>query len=176
MKYNISIILPKNICKYAVSISNQLSKDGGVFVLGKEVNFPHITIAHFECSNQIIIEAIIDSMQKNAQKNNHFNIIQDKYDIYKNEWIFVSFMLNNKLQKLEKCMIDILKKNDCEKTSKYFSEFPAHITFSRKNAGDVIDIDELLKYDFSFEVNKLGLFELGEHGTNKKLLKSVILQ
>jgi len=41
---------------------------------------------------------------------------------------------------------------------------------------DVFDIGILPKYDFSFTVDKIGIFELGEHGINKRLLKEFKLQ
>ena len=63
-----------------------------------------------------------------------------------------------------------------DKTSKYFNNFPAHLTFSRMSVNDIFDASVLPKYDFSFTVDKIGIFELGEHGTNKKLLKEFKLQ
>ncbi len=176
MKYNIAIIPPEDICNRAISISQNLFEYGGIFKLGKKINFPHVTIGHLECSDEIFLGSIINNTQKITKQINKFDIVQDKYDIYKNEWVFVSFMLSNALRDVEQQIKNILMINNIEKTSKDFDDFPAHITFSRMSIDDVFDIGILPKYDFSFTVDKIGIFELGEHGINKRLLKEFKLQ
>lgn len=91
MKFNIAIIPPNNICNKAITISEDLYKKGGKFVLGKKTNFSHITLSRF-------------------------------------------------------------------------------------NNSEDFDIETLSKQGFSFIVDKIGIFEFGEHGTNKKSLKEFELQ
>jgi len=158
-------------------VSEGLYKRGGKFVLGYKVNTTHITIAHFECFNKISLKNVIEKVEMQTNYLQAFNINQDNYRI-NDGWVNMAFELNKELLSLYDRVFDILKKNNCVKTSNDWrkeDKLP-HITFSRFNDSEVFDIETLSKQDFSFTVDKIGIFELGEHGTNKKLLKECELQ
>ena len=175
MKYNIAIIPPKNISSKSIELSEELYKSGGKFKLGNQTNFPHITIAHFDCfeerKRRIVIDQFIDKIS--AMKS--FFIKQDKYRD-NDGWIDISFKLKNDILLVYNDVCHILQKNNCVKTSDNWIDNSPHITLSRLNKDKNFNIKTLPKYDFSFIVNEIGFFELGEHGTNKRLLKKFELK
>lgn len=173
MKYNIAIIPPKNVCDNSILLSEIVVKNGGVFSLGDKINFPHISVAQFKCDDDNNLNNIVKDVFNVTRKTNSFKITQDKYHAYKDEWIFVSFLLNESLQELENKFINVLDDNCCKKTSRDFSEFPAHITFSRIINNNNFNVNSLPKKKFSFVINEIGIFECDDNdGTSKKLLKS----
>ena len=175
MKYNIAIRLPQDIHNKAIEFSNIVAQNGGIFVLGTQNNFPHITIAHFECDDENI-EEIISDVKKITDMLQIFDIKSNKYRA-SNGWIDVSFQLQKDLTMLYGNIVNILRKYNCKITSNDWRQKNApHITFSKMSKNDIFDINMLPKYNFSFTVNRIELFERGEHGTNKRLLKEFKLQ
>ncbi len=175
MKYNIAIIPPDNICKKSISVSEMLHKRGGKFLLGNKTNFAHITFAHFECFDVKTLSNIVDDFEQWINKRSPFNIEQYKYRL-NDGWIDISFEIGEELLLIYKTVFDILQKNNCQKTSDNWDDNLPHITLSKLEDDTNFNIETLPKYDFSFNVDRIGIFELGGYGTNKKLLKYFILE
>ena len=170
MKYNIAIIPPDILCDKVISISQELYKRGGQFILGNQVNFAHITIAHFECHDDNILKSVIDDSILQLDKAHAFDIEQDEYRMNEG-WVDISFQKNGEILALYEIMLNILQEHNCQKTSDDWEGNSPHLTLSRFVNSKDFDIVTLPKYNFSFRVEKIGIFELGEHGVNKKLLR-----
>jgi len=175
MKYNIAIIPPDTLCDQVISISQELYKMGGQFVLGNQVNFAHITIAHFECYDENVLERIIDENVSQLDKIHAFNIKQDEYRM-NNGWVDISFQKISEILSLYEIVLNTLQKYNCKKTSDDWECNAPHLTLSKFANSKDFDIATLPKHDFSFIVEEIGIFELGEYGTNKKLVKEFKLQ
>jgi len=176
MKYNFAIILSKEINDKCVSISRDLYvKNNGLFELGNDENFAHITVAHFECDDISNLENVVEQFEELLSQQNSFDLIQDGYRL-NNGWLDVSFIISERLQKLYEGVLVLLDNNNCTKTSDDWKKNPPHITLTKFEGDTIFDINELPKYDFSFTISELGVFELGEYGTNKKLLKQFYIK
>ena len=171
MKYNIAIDLPEEIRDKAIEMSQLVIKNGGTFVLGTQNNFPHISIAHFECDDEKNIPKIIEDIKKVTNALQMFGVKSDKYRV-SNGWVDVSFCMQEELIFLYEQVSGILDKYGCKVTSDDWRYKNApHITFSRMLDGEQFNLSVLPECDFSFEVSVISLFERGEHGVNKKSLK-----
>ncbi len=175
MKCNIAISLPDDIRDKAIKMSTLVAKNGGIFILGTQNNFPHITIAHFECYSVKDLDNVVRELEVTLNNIRSFDVNQFKHRI-NSGWVDVSFKLNKNILSVYEAVLQILKRNNCTKTSDDWNNNLPHITFSKFDSSEDFDIEALPKYDFSFIVDRIGVFELGDYGTNKKLLKQFSLK
>ncbi len=175
MKYNIAISLPDDVRDRAIEMSTLVAKNGGIFVLGTQNNFPHITIAHFECSSAKDFDNVVQELEVELSNIQPFDISQSGYRI-NSGWVDTSFKLDENILSIYEAVLKILKRNNCTKTSDDWDNNLPHITFSKFDSNGDLNIETLPKHDFSFIVDRIGVFELGDYGTNKKLLKEFSLR
>lgn len=174
MKYNIAIVPSKRIEELSIAISKRLYNRSGEFYLGSTMNFPHITIAHFKCGGMDALQDVINGCEVHIGTMAPFDLIQNQYRA-QNGWIDMSFEISGQLLNMYNVALQILLDNKCEKTSDDWSDNAPHITLSRFKDNIDIDLRMLPQSDFSFTVKKIGIFEIGEHGTNTKMTKQFIL-
>ena len=175
MKYNIAISLPDDIRDKAIEMSALIVKNGGIFALSTQDNFPHMTITHFKCSSAEGLDNVVRELEVGLTNVQTFDINQFKYRM-NSGWVDVSFKLDKNILSIYDMVLTNLQKNNCTKTSSNWDDNLPHITFSKFDSSKDFNIETLPKYDFSFIVDRIGVFELGEHGTNKKLLKQFSLR
>ena len=169
MKYNIALIPSLDVEKKAVEISKVISRHGGVFTLGEE-NKAHITIAHFNCDDPTILMSIMMDVKSILHPCSDITLTQENYR-EKDGWIDVVYEETLQMTELYRAICVILNKYDCEKTSQAWSENPPHLTFSRIIKKEIVcDLSQLPVHDLSFSSRSIGLYTLGEHGTNNTLL------
>jgi 2'-5' RNA ligase len=175
MKYNLSIIPPRSVCKKAIAISEKIDNVGSYFMLGEKENFPHITIAHFLCNEDSSLSEIIKDIEKKFVHLCHFDIKSCDYRMSEG-WIDVTFFVNAELQNIYDIILEILTMNNCVRTSDDWNVNSPHMTFSRIDVDQELAFNQLPFFDFSFTVHEIGLFVLGKNGTNKKILHKFKLQ
>lgn len=192
--YNIAIIPPNDISRKAIRVSRSFKKTEVFFTLDGKRYFPHITLYMAEFPNKNIskVKKILDLISSNIRS---FKVVSNRYR-HENGWVHVNFKKNSSLMTLQNEIIlktnplraGLLMENDRGKfyaaptsikknlkkygfSNAFYKFTPPHITFSRLKRPDSKSIKKLKKYDFSFNVSKIGIFEKEEHGTCRKLVR-----
>jgi len=196
-KYNIAIIPPENIRELAREVSSQFTQNA-YFTLNDGDIIPHLSLYHIPLARNSVDEANA-VLEKTIQKFSSFEITGKEYYSHLGGWVGISYEKSARVISLEERVLDILEDLWCRefahenedvggekgKNIQKFgwvdagSRFFPHITLSRlKNENDRSAKQSLEKYiisHWSFSVERVGLFELGEHGTCTKLLKTFYL-
>lgn len=192
-RYNFAIIPPKGISEKAIGMSKEIANHGSLFVLDGIGLFPHVSLYHVGFDPQNLPE-IIQRTAEALKTARPFRLISDSYRAVEGVWIDVSYEKSDDIMRLHTAIIDATKdlrfgkgkENDCENFrdlseerknnllacgwSEAFGLFSPHLTFSklREKHGEILQI--LPQEDFSFLVDRIGLFELGDYGTCTKLI------
>lgn len=192
--FNVIIYPPADISKRAISISKKLKKKKGLFVLDSKKYFPHITIymTEFPVKN---VPKIRKMLREFATKTKPFRINSLKYRQNSDGYIDVDYRKSKNIKELQKKIIALLNPlregllrpkdkariSALSKTQQrnikrygYWSmdaEFFPHLTFTKLEKFNKLALSGINKLDFSFDVNKLGLFYLGDYGTCRKLIE-----
>lgn len=192
--FNIVIYPPADISKKAISVSKKLKKKGGLFVLDGKKYFPHLTIymTEFPIKNVPKIRKILRNF---AAKTKSFRATSLKYRQSADGYIDVDYKKSKEIRELQKKIIAFLnplregllrpkdeaRMSELGKAQKrnirrygYRSvgaEFFPHLTFTKLEKFDKSALSKIGKSNFSFEVDKIGLFYLGDYGTCRKLIE-----
>lgn len=190
--FNIVIIPPKQISNKAAAISKKFKRQGCLFVLDKQ-HSPHITLymTEFPLKN---IPAVKNSLQQITSAIKPFRIKSSNYR-QNSGYIDISYQKSKSVKNLQKKIIAILnllregcvKAGDKAKTNRLSAlqnknvelygyrdvgqNFFPHLTFTKLKNNDGSALNKIKKQDFSFKVNKIGLFYLGQYGTCRKLVE-----
>ncbi len=192
--FNIVIYPPVDISKKAISISKKLEEKGGLFVLNGKKYFPHITVymAEFPVKN---IPKIRKMLRDFAVKTKPFRITSSKYRQVEDGYIDVSYKKSKDIEELQKKIIALLnhlregllrlkdeaRMNEYNKAQQHNiklygyrsvgEEFFPHLTFTKLEKFDKSAFLNIGKLNFSFKVDKIGFFHLGDYGTCHKLIE-----
>ncbi len=196
-RLNIAFKVPGDVAKYCIELSKELSKYGDThFVLDGTNYFPHITIysPEFPISN---INNLYKKLEMIKADSISFKFCQK---VAGEGYVGVEFSSSKSIKDLHKKIVNMAnplreghiiakyKRSNylCKCTNKqirYINEYgyprvmdlyKPHLSILRFKDEDlakkvlkklIIDIDE-------FEINELGVYEMGKHGTCVKLCKS----
>ncbi len=174
MKYNLSFTVSSDVCMKAIEVSKSLVAYGGRFTLGMEENFPHITIAHFQCDADDVLHHVIQECMHSFSGVGVFRMQSTCYRNTKG-WVDVAFAIDKQAQRIYSQSQKILQKHHCVKTSDSWKKNSPHITLSRIDENAHYDIAQLPDIDYSFVVQEITVSLLGENGTNKNILSRIAL-
>ena len=192
--FNIAIYPSKDISKKAIKVSKKLKSKGGLFILDDKNYFPHVSVymTEFPLKNLPKIKKLL---QKIASETEPFQIISLRYRQNKGGYVDVVFRRSLRIKKFQEEIVKVLnpmrEKLIRERTKMSFpgmnkaqqkniklygyhsvgSEFYPHLTFTRLEKFDKPALSVISKANFSFEVGKIALFYLGDHGTCNKLVE-----
>lgn len=192
--FNIVIYPPKDIFQKATSVSRRLKRKGGLFVLDAKNYFPHITLymTEFPLKNVLRIRKLLKQLTSEIKP---FSIKSLNYRQIEDGYIDVNYRRSKNIRELQKKIIALLnplrerfirKKDGArmrelskaqQKNIKLYgyrsvgSEFYPHLTFTKLEKFDQSALAGIDKLDFSFKVDKIGFFYLGDYGTCHKLIE-----
>ncbi len=192
--FNIVIYPPAEVSKRAIIVSKELKKKNSLYVLDDKNYFPHITLymAAFPLKN---IRKVKELLKQFAPKIKSFKITSSKYRQNIDGYIDVVYKKSKNINELQKKIINLLNplregqmiENDEVQISemtkaeqnnlKFYGfrriggHFFPHLTFSKLEKFDKSALSYIDKLNFSFKVNKIGFFYLGDYGTCRKLIE-----
>lgn len=197
-RYNIATIPPDEVGNRAIRMSEKIAEYGSFFVLDGEALHPHISLYHIGFDAKDIPEVIVRVSDALAGIK-PFDLKQGPYRAGNSGWIDVGYEKDAAIIDLHASVIAAAKELRAEKGkemerddweglsearrqnllfcgwSEAFDLFAPHLTFSRLKESDEGILDRLPADDFSFLVDRIGLFELGEHGVCTKLIHEFVL-
>ncbi len=192
--FNIVIYPPKEVLQKTMTVSKKLKKKKGLFVLDGKNYFPHITIymTQFPVKNVQKVRKILRDL---TAKTKPFCVTSLKYRQSGDGYIDVDYKKSKEIKDLQKKMIaflnplregllrpeDEVSMSGLDKAQrrniKHYgyrsvgTEFFPHITFTKLEKFDKSALSKIEKLNFSFDVDKIGFFYLGEYGTCCKLIE-----
>ena len=192
--FNIVIYPSADVSQEAVTVSKKLEKNGGLFVLNGKNYFPHITIymTEFPVKN---IPKIRKTLREFAAKTKPFHVTSLKYRQSKEGYIDVEYRKSKEMKNLQKKIVSLLnpwregllrpkdraRMSEVSKTQQrnimrygyrcVGAEFFPHLTFTKLKKFDKSALVKIEKLNFSFEIERIGLFYLGDYGTCRKLIE-----
>ena len=192
--FNVAVCPPPEISQKAVNVSEKLKKKGGLFVLDGKNYFPHITIymAQFPMHNVPNMRRILGEC---ALKTKPFRVSASRYRQSSDGWIDVVYRQSKNIKAFQKNIIaclnplreGLLLPRDEARMSKFGrteqrnikrygyrsigAEFFPHLTFTKLEKFDVSAFPSIGKSVFSFEVDRISLFCLGDYGTCRKVVE-----
>ena len=192
--FNIAIYPPTEISKKAIGVSKKLKNKKGLFVLDGKNYFPHITLymTEFPLKNMTKVRKLLKQF---AAKTKPFEISSSKYRQNIDGYIDVDYKRSKNISELQKKIIKLLnplredqmrdkdKARISEMTKaeqknlklygyrRVGDKFFPHLTFSKLEKFDKSALSNINKSNFSFKVDKIGFFYLGDYGTCRKLIE-----
>jgi len=192
--FNVAIYPPAEISKRVIAISKKLKNKNGLFVLDGKNYFPHITLymTEFPLKNMVKIKKLLKQF---AVKTKPFEISSSKYRQNTDGYIDIDYKKSKNINEFQKKIIKLLnplregqiREKDKARISEmtkaeqknlklygYRSvgdKFFPHLTFSKLEKFDKSALLNIDKSNFSFKVNKIGFFYLGDYGTCHKLIE-----
>jgi len=192
--FNIVIYPTAEISKRAIIVSKKLKNKNGLFTLDGKNYFPHITLymTEFPLKNMTKVRKLLKQL---AAKTKPFEISSSKYRQNIDGYIDVDYKKSKNINELQKKIIKLLNPLSegqmREKDKARISEmtkveqknlklygyrsvgdnFFPHLTFTKLEKFDKSALSNIDKSNFSFKVNKIGFFYLGNYGTCRKLIE-----
>ena len=192
--FNIVICPPPEISKKAIRISKKLKNKKGLFVLDGKNYFPHITLymTEFPLRNMTKVRKLLKQF---AAKTKPFEINSSKYRQNIDGYIDVDYKRSKNINELQKKIVKLLnplregqmREKDKARMSEMTKaeqknlklygyrnvgdKFFPHLTFSKLEKFDKSALSNIDKSNFSFKVDKIGFFYLGDYGTCRKLIE-----
>lgn len=197
-KYNIAIIPPEGIAKQAMMMSEHISTEGTYFVLDGTSLYPHISLYHVVLDDEHLSE-IVQAVTDAVSSIQSFPLKSGPYRAVADEWIDVSYEREEGIMVLHEVVIgavasrragkelemnradwetlDVVARQNLERCgwTDAFEHYAPHLTFARLRSQDASILTRLPIMDYSFSVQAIGLYELGDHGTCTKLLHTFSL-
>ena len=193
--YNIAIYPPKEIRREAVSLSNNLARRGGLFTLDDKNIFPHVSIYMLELPIDNL-EKVIFKLATICKGTKSMSAASEGIRENPDGFIDIPYVCSKELSGFQKNVIEqidplregLIREKDkarlatvgeAERTNileygyRYVgAEYVPHLSVSKlpEYKEDVLKGAES-GYNFSFSINQIGIFELGDHGTCKKIVK-----
>lgn len=192
-RYDIVVIPPKEIAEQAIAHSRTLASLGSLFVLDGVTCHPHISLYHvpFEEVNLSVVTEILEKLTLSTEP---FILNQGTYYPDQGVWVGVRYVADQAILNLHTTVIamtrdyrviedDIRYKANWTEMSPQkrknimecgwsdaFTSYSPHMSFTKLKQPCADILAHLPQRDFSFLVNHIGLFELGENGTCIRLV------
>lgn len=197
--FSVAVYPPKAISQKAISLSKTLTKRGSLFTLDGVNYFPHITVYHTQFPLRNIVK-VKQLLRQFAAKTKSFRASSLWYRQVEDGYIDVSYRRTKTFKALQRNVIKLLNplregvirpidkkllsqfsKSERNNIRRYGyrrvgRNFFPHLTFTKFLHHQNDAFFWLKHQDFSFDVNKIGLFGLGDHGTCRKLIETFTLE
>ncbi|OFY63295.1 MAG: hypothetical protein A3H98_11280 [Bacteroidetes bacterium RIFCSPLOWO2_02_FULL_36_8] len=190
---NIVICPPRSVCKKAITISNKLTRQGGLFALNENICHPHISIymSEFPLKNLRKIRKLLEQISSEVKP---FEIRSSIHSQKMDGYVYMNYHKTRDIRELQKKVInllnplreglirekDMVKMPDLnnaqhENIMRYGyrnvgSQFDPHLTFTKLEKSTRGYLSEFKDIDLSFNITEIGLFYQGDHGTCRKLI------
>lgn len=192
-RYDIAIIPPSSIAQQAISMSQELQPFGAFFVLDDKIYRPHISLYHVPLTEKVL-STVIQILAKIAAQTKPFFLGQDTYYPDQGVWIGVRYIADKAILDLHTTVIAAIKEYRAEQDdirylerwpelsparrknieecgwSDAFAYYSPHISFTKLKQPQADVLAHLPHRDFSFFAERIGLYELGKHGTCVELV------
>lgn len=198
-KYNVAIIPPEAVRERAIEMSEWIAAEGSQFVLDGEGLHPHVTLYHVALESDRV-PLVITALSAGLESVRPFFLRQGPYRAVEDEWIDASYDRDEPIMRLHTSVIeavaelranqetekdreDFASLSDDERGSLSrsgwigaFESYVPHLTFARLKEKDASIISKLPFEDFGFYADRIGLYEMGEHGTCTRLVHEFTLK
>lgn len=191
----IVIYPPSDISERAIVVSKKLKNEHSLFVLDGKKYWPHITLymTEFPLKNVAEIKKLLKQF---SIKTKPFNIHALGYRQNNDGYVDVEYKKSKVLSELQTKIITLLnplreglmREKDKARISNiskseqkdlenygYRSigvKYVPHLTLTRFSKIDQLVLPNNNETDFSFQVRKIGLFYVGDHGSCRELIES----
>jgi 2'-5' RNA ligase len=197
LQLNIAFRIPENVAKVAMELSREIAeKEDAYFVLDGVEYFPHITNYNIEIPEKNL-EKLIEAVGKLAKEFSSVEFIFDDNIMADTGWIAPYFERTQRLKDIHEGFIgalNILRENHIREKFMKSNEFSSdeeqenvvkfghpwvmglyepHLTITRLKDNDIAEkVSKELDWKIEkFQVDSIGIFVSGEHGTCRKLIK-----
>lgn len=196
--YNIAIIPSAAAAEAAIAASRFLEGAGSLFTLDGKKAFPHVSLYHVILPEEALPE-VIQSLEAIFSETVSFPLTQAAYGAGEGIWVHVCyqkdvpiFLLHQRVLGAASAYRDRgtglvddgeIRQEDWQGLpperqsnleacgwSEAYDLYLPHMTFGRLAAPNAGIINALPPHEFSFQAERVGLYELGEYGTCTKLL------
>ncbi len=192
-RYDIVIMPPPVIAEQAVATSQALAPLGTFFVLDDVHHHPHISLYHVPLTESALA-LVIAKLRALASVTAPFLLKQETYYPDQGVWVGVRYASDQAILNLHTAVIAAAKDyrvieddarykarwaeldpkrrqhiQDCGWPDAYTSYFP-HISFTKLREPRADIYAHLAQPEFSFLADRVGIYELGEHGTATTLV------
>ena len=192
-RYDIVIIPPQEIAEQAIALSQALQPLGTFFVLDGQQFHPHLSLYHIPLE-ETSPASVTAALEKLAAMIEPFTLTQDTYYPDQGVWIGVRYVADKPVLDLHTNVIDATKEyRVIEDDTRYkarwsemsqkerenlkacgwahaYTLYSPHLTFTRLRQPYADVLAHLPQREFSFRVDHIGLYELGENGTCVRLI------
>ncbi|MBP9728061.1 MAG: hypothetical protein KBD27_01655 [Candidatus Moranbacteria bacterium] len=192
-RYDIVIIPPPDIREQTVALSRALVPLGTFFVVDDVTIHPHISLYHVPLTESNVTP-VIEALGKIVQSTTPFLLRQDTYYPDQGVWVGLRYMADKPVLDLHTTIIDAIKayrviEDDARYKARWaeldpkertnlaecgwahaYTHYSPHITFTKLKEPRANILDHLPQQEFSFFVDHIGLYELGDHGTATRLI------
>ncbi|MBI4133568.1 2'-5' RNA ligase family protein [Candidatus Uhrbacteria bacterium] len=193
--FNIALYPPADISRRAIAVSRTLKERGGLFALDGERCVPHITLYFAEIPLQSVPQ-VKQVLSRCAKHTEPFRLSSLAYHQDESGYVHVACKKSPAIQKLQQEIIeainplrqelllpkDMARMHELPKAQQrnlqrygfrsVGKQFSPHLTFTKLARYTKNALQGIGEEDFSFDVTRIGLFVLGEHGTCRKLIKT----
>jgi 2'-5' RNA ligase len=186
--FDVAIYPDVRIRRQAIAASRSLAKLGSLYTLDERGPFPHISLylTQFPIANLVKIESLLRNFAKSATP---FTVRAAGYQQSEKAYVAVAYDKSHDIQKLHMGTLQLLnplreglirdkdrerlklwsdaRRESVEKYGYHSagSEYKPHISLAKMAQPEKLHLAELEDFDFTFEVNKIGLFRAGNYGT-----------
>lgn len=198
-KYNVAIIPPEAVRERVIEMSEWIAAEGSQFVLDGETRHPHISLYHVALEDDRL-PLVIAALTAGLESVRPFFLRQGPYRAVEDEWIDASYDRDEDIMRLHTAVIEAVKDlranqgNEKDRTdfaslseeqqksllasgwTEAFERYAPHLTFARLKEKDTDIVSKLPFEDFGFYAERIGLYEMGEHGTCTRLVHEFTLK
>ena len=192
-RYDIVVMPPCVIAEQAIATSQALAPLGTFFVLDDEVHHPHLSLYHVPL-NESSLAQVRERLAALSSVTKPFLLKQETYYPDQGVWVGVRYVADQAILNLHTAVIaatkdyrviedDIRYKarwadldpkrrqhiQECGWADAFASYFP-HLTFTKLREPRADIFAHLPQPEYSFLVDRIGIYQLGEHGTAATLV------
>jgi 2'-5' RNA ligase len=192
-RYDVVVIPPPEIAQQTVALSRALAPLGTFFTVDDVAIHPHISLYHIPLAESSL-QTVSGLLQETLSTIDLFPLEQETYYPDQGVWVGVRYVASKPILDLHTLVIDALKgcrvlEDDTRYAERWpemnpeerknlkecgwahaYTHYSPHITFTKLKTPQVDVLAHLPQYEFSFIVDHVGLYELGEHGTATRLV------
>lgn len=187
-RYNIAIIPPEPIRKLSIGLSERLAERSGRFILDEERLMPHISLYHIPLAPGDL-ERVKRTLRVVTSRISPFILHHDGFRSSEDGWVDAHFTKSDPILALHHLLLSAFRSAWCRTSAEYYRQswsvlsreqqrnvslsgwsecdrlFEPHLTFTRLTQPNPDILEAFSPEGFSFCVEHIGLFVLGELGT-----------
>ena len=192
-RYDIVVIPPSDIAEQAITLSRTLAPLGTFFVLDGVKHHPHLSLYRVPFAESVL-RSVGDALEKLAATTPSFFLEQGTYYPDQGMWVGVRYVTDQAILNLHTSVIATTREyrvieDDARYKARWadlspkqrtniqecgwsdaYTRYSPHITFTKLQNPRADVLAHLPQREFSFLVDHLGLYELGEHERGDRLV------